>query len=316
MTPLHKRKKRRYINSVGLNTEGPRKKNLLVIILTLIILFESTIILSLITKRSPAKSVAKVRVETKKIIPKAPQPIIPIIGVKKLPPVETEAVPQKIKGEIAIVIDDWGYSRNNLDLLREINFPLTLAVLPFRDYSKQIAAFGYENNYEIIVHMPMEPEDSRVVNLEPKTLMIYMTRGIIDSILDEAFEEIRYAKGVNNHMGSLATQNKSFMTTVFRNLKKRNAYFLDSYVISDSVADLVSKEVGIKFAQRAVFIDNELEPEYIRSQLNKLARESEEYGKAIGICHEKEGTLLLLKEELPRLARRGYKFVYVSDVVK
>jgi polysaccharide deacetylase 2 family uncharacterized protein YibQ len=40
---------------------------------------------------------------------------------------------------IAFVIDDWGYSRSNIDLLFDIDRPVTAAILPNLRHTKDIA---------------------------------------------------------------------------------------------------------------------------------------------------------------------------------
>jgi len=310
---LSKSRRRYKFNFRKLNSS--QKTNFLVIILTLIVLIETAFLLFLIPQKTSIRGTGRVLkkpvVQARKT-PKIKEEKEVIIKITTIPKI----LPTKAKGKIAIVIDDWGYSNNNLDILREIRSPLTLAILPFRDYSRQVAEFGHKNNFEIIIHMPMEPENKENVNLEPKTLMINMSSRTVNSIMKEAFDDIVYAKGINNHMGSLATQDKDFMEKVFKVLKKKNLYFLDSYVIADSVADTVAKKIGIKFARRSVFLDNESDPKYIRNKLEELAKESELKGKAMGIGHERKGTLMILKEEIPKFIRDGYEFVYVSEIAE
>ena len=61
-----------------------------------------------------------------------------------------ETVPS---AQIAIVIDDWGYSLKNLPFLFEIKSPLTVSILPNVIYSTRIAeAVNKRKNFEIIVH--------------------------------------------------------------------------------------------------------------------------------------------------------------------
>jgi polysaccharide deacetylase 2 family uncharacterized protein YibQ len=43
---------------------------------------------------------------------------------------------------------------------------------------------------------------------------------------------------------------------------------------------------------------------------------ADEKGWAIGIGHDRRNTLEVLKEEMPKLEKEGYKFVYVSELVK
>lgn len=304
-----------------------QNNNLLVVILTLIVIFETTLLLfllpskkvtkpSLVTKK-PAVAVKKTTskaYERKYLIKKQKQ--TPVARLNFIPKIPKITVPTKIKGKIAIVIDDWGYSTNNLDTLSQIQYPLTLAILPFRDYSRKIADFAHLHNYEVIIHMPMEPEYKEKVDLEPQTLMTSMNESTIKKILNDAFKDIPYAKGVNNHMGSLATQDEDFIETVFNELKKKNYYFLDSLATAKSVGYKISKKIGIKFTKRSIFLDNEPKPDYIKNQLMELAKKAEEDGQAIGIGHDRDDTLNALKKEIPKLAKEGYEFVFVSELAE
>lgn len=264
------------------------------------------------------------RIEIKKAVPKGivkrestevtQKPSI--AKLKAIPVIPKKEAPKKKRGEIAIVIDDWGYSANHLDILAEIKLPLTLAILPFRDYSQKIAEFGHQHNFEIIIHMPMEPEEQERVGLEPATLMTAMSSKIIIRILNDAFDNIPYAVGANNHMGSLATQDEEFITTVFKELKKKNFYFLDSLSTYKSVCYRISKKIGIRFVMRSVFLDNYSDLGYIKDQLMQLARKADRGGKAIGIGHDRKNTLEVLREIMPELEREGYEFVFASELAE
>jgi polysaccharide deacetylase 2 family uncharacterized protein YibQ len=229
---------------------------------------------------------------------------------KKVP---RRGVPAQIKGRIAIVVDDWGYNLNNVAALKQIRYPLTLAVLPNLGYSKEVSRQAHALGFEIILHLPMEPSEKR--RLENNTIMISMEENAIDKILSEDLDAILYAKGVSNHMGSGATKDVRTMTFLFKELKRKGLYFLDSYVSSDSICYDLSRQMRLGFAKRDVFIDNTLEPEYIKAQINKLKTKARFYGQAIGIGHDRRSTLQVLEEVMPQLEKEGYKFVYVSELV-
>jgi polysaccharide deacetylase 2 family uncharacterized protein YibQ len=106
------------------------------------------------------------------------------------------------------------------------------------------------------------------------------------------------------------------MSTVLKTLRRKNLYFLDSYVIGDSVCADLAKEYRVPFVRRDVFLDNDSQPDYIRAQLARLKSLADEKGWAIGIGHDRRNTLEVLKEEMPKLEKEGYKFVYVSELVK
>jgi len=307
---------------IRIKTKG---KDLLIVILATLVLLETLIILFLlptlpkrkITPSLKKKTTAVEKTGVKKNLysqQKLKQMVL-APPIKNMPIAERQK-PSKLRPKISIVIDDWGYNISHLNLLEEINIPLTISVLPFLEYSTEVATFGYKHGFEIIIHMPMQPKKEDVENWEKSTLTTAMKEKEVVSILNKAFSEIPYAKGMNNHMGSLATTDQNLMMIVFKELKKKNMFFLDSYVNPDSICQAIAKKVGIKFAKRSIFLDNILSPTYIRAQLMELAKKADEEGQAIGIGHDRQMTLLVLKEVVPQLQQAGYDFVFVSEIVR
>jgi polysaccharide deacetylase 2 family uncharacterized protein YibQ len=226
-------------------------------------------------------------------------------------PIKTSSQGQKM---IAIVIDDWGYNLNSAQVLDAKNYSITAAILPNLDNTREVADILHERGFEIILHLPMEPKEG--AGLEKDTLLVSLKESQIKDIITKDLSSIPYAKGVNNHMGSLATSDTRTMSTVLKTLRRKNLYFLDSYVIGDSVCADLAKEYRVPFVRRDVFLDNDSQPDYIRAQLARLKSLADEKGWAIGIGHDRRNTLEVLKEEMPKLEKEGYKFVYVSELVK
>ena len=243
--------------------------------------------------------------------PAAPKPEIPKPAV--LPrPVLPAALPSGLtKMQIAIVIDDWGYNPDLADML-DPKYPVTCAVLPNLAASRQVSEKLHSKGQEIILHLPMEPREK--LNLENDTILISMNDAQIRKILDKDLESVLYARGINNHMGSFATTDAKVMKSVFKEMKKKRLYFLDSSTAAGSVCPKLAPKFGINFAKRNVFIDNESDPEYIKKQILGLALVARTYGSAIGIGHARPNTLETLKEIMPELESQGYKFVFVSEL--
>ncbi len=219
----------------------------------------------------------------------------------------------KPKGKIAIVLDDWGYNLNNLTLADEINYPLTCSILPNLKYSSAAASQLHARGFEIILHLPLQPREK--YSLEKDTITVSLDKKSVLDIIDRDLASIVYAKGVSNHMGSLATEDRKIMAVIFKELKKRHLYFLDSLVSSKSICADLARKIDLKFTKRDVFLDNKQEPEYIRGQLRKLKTKAMVYGQAIGIGHDRHATLEVLKELMPEIEKEGYKFVFVSELV-
>jgi polysaccharide deacetylase 2 family uncharacterized protein YibQ len=240
--------------------------------------------------------------------------ILQWLFILRVRPPKAPALPPRIKGKIAIVLDDWGYNLNNLDILNQIKYPLTCSILPNLNYTTQIAQELNARGYQIILHLPMEPHEK--YSMEKNTVLTSMDEETIRKILEKDLAGISYARGVSNHMGSRATEDTRVMGTVLRELKNKKLYFLDSFVSSKSICSYLAKKIGASFARRDIFLDNTEEPAYIKSQLYKLKMKARSYGRAIGIGHDRKVTLEVLREVMPQLEREGYKFVFVSELVK
>ncbi len=219
-----------------------------------------------------------------------------------------------VKAKIAIVIDDWGYNLANMEITRQIKYPLTMSVLPELPYSRRVAEELRGMGFEIILHLPMQPREK--YHLEKNTIMISMSEAAIKKILDKDLTGIPYVKGVSNHMGSAATADSRTMQIVFKELKKRQLYFFDSFVHPKSICLDLAEKMGLRFAKRDVFLDNKEEYAYIAKQMHKLKMRARVKGWAIGVGHDRSMTLAILKELMPQMEKEGYKFVFLSELVK
>lgn len=290
-------------------------KNFVIIVLSSIIIIQSAFLIYLL-RRGAEPGRKKTR----------PAPIVVPVKEKERAP-EPKATPQerpepelivrpKVKlGKIAIVIDDWGYNLKNRDFITDNDFSLTLSVLPFKAFSTEVARLAHSKNKDVIIHMPMEPHNKDDYGLEEKTLLTTMDKDTVIKILDQAFGAVPYARGISNHMGSMATENTRLMKIVLDYLKKREMFFLDSLVTPRSVCRRLAQSIRLRYAQRNVFIDNESDRAYIRAQLVKLAVMAKSKGVAIGIGHDRVNTVAVLKEVIPELEAQGYEFVSLSEVV-
>lgn len=241
--------------------------------------------------------------------------ILVIIFLSRPRPATVPALkPSAIAGRIAIVIDDVGYNHECVEYASAIRYPLTFAVLPNLPYSRSAAASLHGLGFEVILHLPMEPKGA--MELEKNTIMQSMSKETVRSVVKDNLNAVPHVKGVNNHMGSRATEDREIMDTVLSELRGRRLYFLDSFVTGQSVAQKAARGLRVKYARRNVFLDNERKPEAIRRQLEGLKERSRRYGYAIGIGHDHKTLYAVLAEEMPVLAAQGYKFVLVSELVE
>jgi hypothetical protein len=259
-------------------------------------------------KRAPRKyKIAKKSAAPADAVKKKSAPIAAL----SLPPVQKKFTNPKI----AIVMDDFGYNYNDLDMLFGINLPLTLSILPDLRYSTEIATLASRRGYETILHLPLESHNKNVRE-EADTIRGGMKEGEIGRRLGKALASVPGIRGVSNHMGSKSTEDKELMAVIFKYLKTKGLYFFDSLTSQQSACREEASVVGIPCSSRDVFLDNSDDTAAIEKQVLALRRLAFRKGKAIAVCHDKKSTIMVLARMMPEMADDGVKFVKLSELVK
>jgi polysaccharide deacetylase 2 family uncharacterized protein YibQ len=239
---------------------------------------------------------------------------------KKVKKIKEEVFKEKKEptnlGSIAIVIDDFGYRNDKIsDGFLEIGANLTYAIIPGHNYSTSFGEKAISAGYEVIVHMPME-NTGKTYGEEKFVLMTDMDSETIKRRIKNAFSQIPTAIGMNNHQGSKASADQHVISVVAEVIKEKGLFFLDSRTTVETIIVTTMELFGVPTAKRNIFLDNEDDELKIKIQLEKLANKAERDGSAIGIGHVKSKTLNVLKEEIPKLKRKGFEFVFVSKLVR
>jgi len=217
--------------------------------------------------------------------------------------------------KIAIVIDDFGYNMSDIDTLFASGLPVTLSILPNLSYSRRIADLARSKGYEVILHLPLEAND-KLAPAESDTIKTDMDEKTITSMLDQEIAGVPGSRGVSNHQGSKATEDKATMSIIIAGLKKRKLYYFDSLVTDRSVCRALAKSALVPYAKRDMFLDNITSPDYIEKQMLSLRRFAFRKGGAIAVCHDRKNTIAVLSRMMPELSAEGIKFVPLSDMVK
>ncbi len=242
-----------------------------------------------------------------------------LIGCRDKQPEQQAKTKQKeekveFKARVAIVIDDWGYSKKLFNKTVALKTPVTFSVLPNLDYSSYIASKAHLAGYEVILHLPMESYS--LIAAEEEYLKAGMSDREISDYLDKSLASVPYADGVSNHQGSKATEDKELMRQFFDILSKKDLFFLDSFVTCNSHALEVALSKGIKSLERAVFLDNESDFDYIKGQFKQLQEIALEESRAVGICHARKATIEVLEKLIPEAKENNIEFVFLSELLK
>ncbi len=216
--------------------------------------------------------------------------------------------------KIAIILDDGGYRNPKDDPALKLISQITLSILPDTQYGKELAKMAEEKGFEVMLHMPMQTRTGVRKGSFPCELLIQMSEKEIKEKTNNALEQITGVKGVNNHTGGVFTLKEEPLKYFMKVLKKRKIYFVDSVVIGGSKAYQVAIEEKVPALQRDVFLDHEYTISKIEESLQNLKKIAKNKGKAIGIGHFRDLTIYVLKEELPKFEKQGFKLVHVSEL--
>jgi len=217
------------------------------------------------------------------------------------------------KIKISIVMDDLGQSLEPLNWFLENKYPITLSFLPNLPYTKILSEKLYQKGYEIIIHIPMEPNDFPKVNPGSDAIFLSMDKSKIKEKIMEFKKELPFAIGANNHMGSRFTSDLNKMICFMEVLKENNLFFLDSRTTAETKGFEAAKATGVLYLERDVFLDNVLELAYVKRQFEALIKKAKVKGYGIGICHPHKETFKILKEILPYYKKK-VNFSYLKDL--
>lgn len=216
--------------------------------------------------------------------------------------------------KIAIVIDDIGYKISDQKLI-DLDGALTYAVLPHTPLGPKLAQQAAVKDRDVIIHLPMQAhKDNRL--LGPGALYSEMNKAEYQQTLISAMEDLPFAIGVNNHMGSLLTQQTQPMTWTMEFLQQHNLFFLDSRTTKFSKVSEVAGRFGVETLNRNVFLDNSRDPKQIEIQFNRLLKLAKQNGSAVAIGHPHKETYALLEAKLPMLKEMGVELVPLSDLLE
>lgn len=202
-------------------------------------------------------------------------------------------------GKLSIVIDDVGYRPAEENKVLQMPQAISVAVLPNAPHAREMATKAHQGGHEVLIHLPMAPLSKQP--LEKDTLTPEMSSEEVARIMRNAVNNVPYAVGLNNHMGSRMTSSLPGMQKVMQALNHYNLYFLDSMTIANSQAIPAAQGTQVKVLKRRVFLDDSQDINAIRQQFSRAVKLAQRDGYAIAIGHPHPNTVRVLQQMLPTL---------------
>lgn len=216
---------------------------------------------------------------------------------------------------VAIIIDDLGHNLGRGKQAINLDGAFTYAILPKTRYASKLANKAYALHKEVMVHLPMESIGGSPFGIDGKGLTNTLPKAEFLKILNQFIDSIPHAQGVNNHQGSLLTQQYKEMHWVMDEVNRRKLFFIDSRTTHHTVATNVASVRDIFSGTRDVFLDVEQTKYFVDHSFRKLMRIARKKGTAIAIGHPHKVTIRYLKNAESLLNSKGIDLIPASNVI-
>jgi hypothetical protein len=236
----------------------------------------------------------------------------------------SEAVrPQSLEPErplprLALVIDDLGYVQPELvTRLCSLPVPFSVAVLPYQEFTRDSADIAHRLGKEVMLHLPMEPLGYPGPGRDPgpNAILYNLSETEVRRRVRMALDEIPHRTGVNNHMGSRITPDRTRMGWVLQEIKARKCFFVDSRTEKDSVAFGVAGQLGIPAVERRVFLDDDKAFPEMEKQWERALKLAAKDGSVLIIGHIYPETVEALEKLVPR-SKAQVRFVKAGELAR
>jgi len=223
-----------------------------------------------------------------------------------------------LEGRIALVLVDAGADLAHVTAVLARPQPFAIAIPAGRPWSAAAFRAARKHQRETVLHLPLEPLDYPRNNPGPGTVLVTMGGSKIAGIVRHQLDDAGPVVAVANLAGSLATQDQSVMTAVYRVLRDRGLPFLHLSPAPGSVCKTLASELGVEYARPDIVLEaggrqpaRALDAGWKRAL--ELARRR---GRAIVVLHASDAALAWLAGAVEPKRLGGVEIVPLTALVR
>ena len=211
--------------------------------------------------------------------------------------------------KLAIIMDDISTNAQASEL-KKLSIKVTPSIFPPEKQHPKSAELAKEFSV-YMVHLPLQALN--YTNEKANTLRTGDSKEKISQRIKDIKNDFKDVKYINNHTGSGFTSDFKSTLALLDELKNSEIYFIDSLTTNKSTVLDASKKLGLKYAYRDVFLDNEQNVSKILKMINNAVAVAKKDEVAIAICHPYKSTFEALKIA-QKDAFKGVEVVYVDKI--
>lgn len=174
--------------------------------------------------------------------------------VRGLPGKETGA---RTRAKLALVLYGFGDDPAHAAAVFGLPVPFAVALAPGAPWSGELFRAARHASREVVLHLPLEPINYPQVTPGPGTVLVTMRPAEITGLTRRYIDQAGPVAAVANHMGSLATQDMTVMSAVYRELKRRHLTFIHLSPVAGAVCRPLAAQLGVMYEEPGAVLDDE-----------------------------------------------------------
>jgi hypothetical protein len=216
-----------------------------------------------------------------------------------------EGTPIVIQPKISLIVANLGLNKRATELAITLPKQISLGFLPFTTSLKPLMFEAFEKGHELYLHIPFERKDSSEFTGRYALSSRYNEEENLNRLLAILTTQKNYI-GIYVNNSHLFEKDGSLSGALLKVLKER-----DMTIVLESKNKHALNQTDYIIAVD-IFIDNEVDKEVIRKNLDKLIEEAKQNKKAVGYSQGYVLTINMIKEWIPLLKDEGIELVPIS----
>ncbi len=163
---------------------------------------------------------------------------------------------EKPGAALVLVVVGLGSNKNEVEWLKNVDYPLALGLVPMRPYTAGLGAMAQKRGWITMAHIPMEPLDSNDID-HPACLISDMKRDELRTELDKMLTSLPPVYGVSNHQGAKLTARPKIMEAFAEVCAEKQLFILDNKNSGSSYLFKKGQSAGVPVARRDIYLDGD-----------------------------------------------------------
>lgn len=227
-------------------------------------------------------------------------------------PAATAAVPDG--PVVSVLVRGLGFSSELSEAsLSQLPATVALGILPYGPRSRSTADAALARGHELIVQLPLEPDDYPASNPGPDTLLTTAAPDENTRRLDTILERFPGKVGATNFFGGKMLKSPEALMPVMTALAERGLVYVGETSAPGSPLVTVARQAGLRYSGANAFIRGSETADVIDKALDRTVQVAKQRGRATVIAHASAMSIERLALWTASLSSQGVTLVPIGQ---